>query len=107
MNNIYVIGHQSPDLDSVAAAISYSFYKNKSENTDKYVPAICGKVNKVTEFVLDKFGFSAPEILEDANGKDIILVDHNEESQQVKGESKNIVEILDHHKINFSNTSPF
>ena len=31
--NIYIIGHKSPDLDSIAAAISYADYKNKAEKT--------------------------------------------------------------------------
>ena len=34
MDNIYVIGHKSPDLDSVAAAISYANFKNQINETD-------------------------------------------------------------------------
>lgn len=106
-DKIYVIGHKSPDLDSVAAAITYANYKNKANNTNIYVPAIAGETNKVTNFVLEKFGFDKPEILETAKEKKIILVDHNENSQQIDGgEEADIVEILDHHKINFANTSP-
>ncbi|MEA3449523.1 MAG: manganese-dependent inorganic pyrophosphatase [Patescibacteria group bacterium] len=105
-NKIYIIGHQSPDLDSVAAAIIYADYKNKKENANKYIPVVAGQVNKVTEFVLNKFGFMAPEILQDASNQQLILVDHNEESQQVEGENKDIIEILDHHKINFAGDKP-
>lgn len=103
---IYVIGHQTPDLDSVAAAITYANLKNMQKSTDVYEPAIAGEINKVTEFVLNKFGFEKPEILVNANGKKLVLVDHNEESQQIKGENKEVVEILDHHKVNFSGVDP-
>lgn len=102
----YIIGHKSPDLDSVAAAISYANFKNKITGTNDYIPAIAGTANPVTEFVLNKFGFDKPEELSDAGGKKIILVDHNEQSQQVEGEEKQIVEILDHHKVNFSGPEP-
>ena len=46
MEKVYIIGHKSPDLDSVAAAISYANFKNKLEGTKKYIPAISGEINK-------------------------------------------------------------
>ena len=107
LQKIYIIGHKSPDLDSVAAAVSYADFKNKKENTDAYVSAITEDINQVTKFVLDKFNFQAPEILNDAIGKKIILVDHNEFSQALEGISEaEITEILDHHKLNFQYDQP-
>ncbi|MCK5320630.1 manganese-dependent inorganic pyrophosphatase [Candidatus Parcubacteria bacterium] len=104
---IYIIGHKSPDLDSVAAAISYANFKNKQENTDAYVPAITEDINQVTKFVLDKFNLETPEILQNASNKKIILVDHNEFSQAPEGISQaEIIEILDHHKLNFKYDQP-
>jgi manganese-dependent inorganic pyrophosphatase len=104
---IYVIGHKSPDLDSVAAAISYADLKNKIAKTDIYQPAAAGEVNRETAFALEKFGFSKPEILKNAAGKKVILVDHNEFSQAVDGiKEAEIVEVLDHHKIDFSYDKP-
>ncbi len=106
-DKIYIIGHKSPDLDSVAAAISYARFKNTRENTDKYVPAIAGEINKETRFVLEKFDFEVPEKLNSVAGKNIVLVDHNESAQSAEGvESANIVEILDHHKLDFKNVEP-
>lgn len=32
MRTIYIIGHKNPDLDSIAAAVSYKVYK---QSTDK------------------------------------------------------------------------
>jgi len=104
---IYIIGHKNPDLDSVAAAISYAQFKNKTENTDKYIPAVLGKINQETEFILNKFDFPVPEILENASGKKIILVDHNEEKQSVDNiKDADILELVDHHKLNFSYHEP-
>ncbi|MEA1963406.1 MAG: manganese-dependent inorganic pyrophosphatase [Patescibacteria group bacterium] len=107
LQKIYIIGHKSPDLDSVAAAISYAGFKNKQENTDIYMPAITEDINQITKFVLDKFNLETPKILNDANGKKVILVDHNEASQSLEGiNAAEIVEILDHHKLNFQYDRP-
>jgi manganese-dependent inorganic pyrophosphatase len=104
---IYVIGHKSPDLDSVAAAITYASYKNIVTNTKSYIPAVAGEINQVTKFILDKYGFEIPEVLINAKDEKIILVDHNEESQMVDGGGEaEIIEVLDHHTINFSHSSP-
>lgn len=104
--SIYVIGHKSPDLDSVVAAISYANLKNKLTNSDDYIPATAGNINKVTEFVLDKYGFEKPEVLTDEKAQ-VVLVDHNEATQRFsESEEVKIVEILDHHKINFDYADP-
>ncbi len=100
---IYVIGHKNPDTDSVVSAIAYSIFKG-----DKYKPLIAGKLNSETSFVLKKFGFNIPKIYNtiDNNNK-FILVDHNEESHRVDGlKSDKIIEIIDHHKLNFQNNLP-
>ena len=107
MDNIYIIGHKSPDLDSVAAAISYANFKNQHEETDIYKPAVAGDVNKETKYILDKFNFHIPEKLENLSNKKVILVDHNELSHMAEGgEEAEIVQILDHHKLNFSYNQP-
>lgn len=107
MSNIYIIGHKSPDLDSVAAAIAYANFKNKSEKTDKYIPVIAGEINRETKYVLERFNISQPEILGDAVGKEVILVDHNEFSQAIDGiESAKILGVLDHHKVDFKYSEP-
>ena len=104
---IYIIGHKTPDLDSVAAAISYADFKNTIEETDKYVPAVPGKINKETKYALEKFKFSQPEELSGAENKNIILVDHNEFSQAVTGApDAKIIEVLDHHKVDFKYNEP-
>ena len=65
MNNkpIYVFGHKNPDTDSVCAAISFSYLKNKlGYNT---IPAVLGDINQESKYVLDYFGFKTPHHLND------------------------------------------
>ncbi len=100
---IYVIGHKNPDTDSICSAIAYSFFLNEKGMETK--PARAGEINAETKFVLKKFGFEQPELLENADGKELILVDHNEKEQMVDGEPK-IVGIFDHHKVNFRCAEP-
>jgi len=104
---IFVIGHKSPDLDSVAAAISYANLKNLLEKTDRYVPAVAGEVNGETKYCLDKFEYKTPEVLGNAQNNNVIIVDHNEFSQAVDGMNEaKIIEILDHHKVDFKYSEP-
>lgn len=106
-DKIYVIGHKSPDLDSVASAISYSNYKNKLNNSNNYIPVIAGDINRETRYVLEKLSIEIPDILDDATDKKIILVDHNESIQAIDGiDSAEIVEVLDHHKVDFKYSDP-
>lgn len=93
----YVVGHRNPDTDTVSTAIAYATLRSKlGFNTVAVIP---GKLNKESQFVLDYFKVETPEILEDATGKNIILVDHADFQQAVPGMDKaNIVEILDHHQ---------
>jgi len=100
MSDVFVIGHKAPDTDSVCSAIVYAELKG-------YKSARAGELNDETKFVLDKFGFAEPELLENVEGKSLVLVDHNESSQRVCGEdSSMVIEIVDHHKFNFVNNMP-
>jgi manganese-dependent inorganic pyrophosphatase len=98
-DKIYVVGHKSPDTDSVTSAIAYANLKN-ALGMKNAVPAAAGDINNETKFLLERFKIKAPLKLMDASGKKIILVDHNEIGQAVDNLDKGeIVEIVDHHKI--------
>ena len=62
MKPIYVIGHKNPDIDSVAAAISYKVYK---QSTDKgvYIAAAAGELNDEVKKLLDHLEFEYPMIV--------------------------------------------
>ena len=63
-NRIYVTGHKNPHADSVAAAIAYAEYK-KAQGYDA-IPCVLGKINKESQYLLDRFGFDKPILLETA-----------------------------------------
>ncbi|MBN1923688.1 MAG: manganese-dependent inorganic pyrophosphatase [Nanoarchaeota archaeon] len=105
-DKIIVVGHKSPDTDSIVAAIAYAYFKGKVDLDDEYVPARAGELNPETEYVLKLFNVPVPELVEDVSGKKVILVDHNEMGQVVNGTHEaTILEIIDHHKIGGLQTS--
>jgi manganese-dependent inorganic pyrophosphatase len=94
----YVVGHKNPDTDSIASAIALADLMTK--RGIEAVPAAQGKATPETEFVLGKFGVKAPEIISDASGKKIILVDHSDLAQSLENLAKGeILGVVDHHKL--------
>ena len=55
----YVIGHKSPDTDSIVSAIAYATYK-KAKGID-VIPARIGPVAADTEYLLERFGIDEPQ----------------------------------------------
>jgi Inorganic pyrophosphatase/exopolyphosphatase len=103
---IYVVGHKSPDTDSVCSAIALARLKGLT-GTANVVPCSAGKINKETEYVLNYYGVPAPQVLESVEEKQkMILVDHNEYGQAVAGTDKaQLVQVMDHHKVGGFQTS--
>jgi manganese-dependent inorganic pyrophosphatase len=94
----YAVGHKSPDTDTVCAAIALADLKSKLGVECK--PVVQGKINDETQFVLDKFGVDAPELLTDATDKKVFLVDHSDLSQSLDNLNKGeVLGIVDHHKV--------
>ena len=58
--NVYVIGHATPDTDSVCSAIGYALFKNLTDRRYVFTPARAGGINEETKFVLERFGVPAP-----------------------------------------------
>ncbi len=99
--SVKVVGHSSPDTDSVASAIAYANYL-KATGTDA-VPcaqAAAADLSPETILVLKKFGLTAPEKLTDAAGQKLALVDFSDIAQAPANLDKaEVVGIVDHHKI--------
>ena len=94
----YVIGHKSPDADTIGSAIAYAGLLQQLGINAKAVAT--AKVNRETQYALDSFGMDAPEIVSGAEGKQFILVDHSEYSQALDGmKNARVVGIVDHHGI--------
>ena len=95
---VYVIGHCSPDSDTVCSAIAYARLLTKLGYTAE--AAITAPVNRESVYILKTAGVEAPPVMEDASGKSIFLVDHSEYAQAVNGmEDAHIVGIIDHHGV--------
>lgn len=95
---VYVIGHRSPDSDTICSAIAYARLLNMLGYPAE--AAANGQVNKESAYILKEAGVEAPPILEDAAGKSIFLVDHSEYAQATAGmQDAHIVGILDHHGV--------
>jgi len=102
----YIIGHQNPDTDTICSALVYEDYlKQKGEEVKAYA---LGHLNNETKFVFKKFGVIAPEhVHEIPKNSEIILLDHNEETQSIQNINElDIVEIIDHHKIKLETDKP-
>lgn len=107
MNKILIFGHKSPDTDSICSSIVMAdFEKNIKEEAIAYR---LGEINKETSFALNYFKVDAPELLENVNeNNSVILIDHNEFTQSVNGiEKAKILKVIDHHRIsNFQTAEP-
>lgn len=67
MEKIYIFGHRNPDTDSVCAAISLSYLKNKmGYNT---VPVVLSSINQETKYALNYFNVKEPIFLNDVKIK--------------------------------------
>ncbi len=105
---VIVVGHKTPDADSVMSAIAYA---NLMRKLGYCVEArVAGKINNETKLVAEKFGIELPKIFDDndalrfsddVSGADVprlILVDHNLYSQAVDCARKaRILQLIDHH----------
>ena len=94
----YVIGHKSPDADTIGSAMAYAWLlRQLGINAEA---AATAKANRETQYALDICGLEQPEILSDAAGKQFILVDHSEYSQALDGmKDARVVGIVDHHGV--------
>ena len=63
-DEIYVIGHKKPDSDSIVSAIAYAYLLNQCGK--KAVVGRLGDINEETAYLLDRFGYEEPVLIEDA-----------------------------------------
>ncbi|MGL4818733.1 MAG: manganese-dependent inorganic pyrophosphatase [Bacilli bacterium] len=108
MTKIAVFGHKNPDTDTICSALAYAHLK-QAKGVDA-VAVRLGSVNLETQYALDYFGVTAPELAESVSAvaKDVILVDHNERQQSANDIAEvRVIEVIDHHRIaNFETAEP-
>lgn len=65
MSKIYITGHKNPDMDSIAAAYSYSVLKNKIDPDNQYIPVALGAMNSISRSLFERLGIKSLDILKD------------------------------------------
>lgn len=112
MKTTYIIGHKKPDTDAVVAAMALEFLFKAWDQFgyENPVAVITEGLNPETTFLFEKFGITAPKIIYSADlgvNDQVVLTDHNEESQRMDGlDPALVVEIVDHHKANINFNQP-
>ena len=96
--SMYVVGHKIPDSDSICGAIALAYLKNQID--EPAIPTRLGEVSPETQFILDRFGFEAPELKLSYAGEDVYIVDHTEKTQAPDDiDQARVVGVVDHHKL--------
>jgi manganese-dependent inorganic pyrophosphatase len=96
--SIYIFGHTSPDSDSIVGAMSLSYLKNKLG--EDCIPTRQGDISAETEFILNKFNATVPELKTSVAGEEVYLIDFSDKAQAPKDiMDATILGIVDHHKL--------
>ena len=99
-----VFGHKNPDTDTITSAIAVADLMSKRGTPATAVAQ--GPVTPETKFVLDKFGLTAPEVVDSVAGKKVILVDFSDYAQGPADlKDAEVIAIVDHHKLGDVTTS--
>ena len=98
---VCVVGHSSPDTDSVTSAIAFAaLLKAQGTDAKACMQSDAEGLNPESKLVLERFGLSVPEKISDAAGKKLALVDFSDLAQGPANLGKaEVVAIVDHHKI--------
>ncbi len=98
---ICVVGHSNPDTDSVMSSIALAALLNaQGKAATACMQNTADALNPESKMLLERFGLAAPELLTDAAGKEIALVDFSDLAQGPANlASATVVTIVDHHKI--------
>ncbi|WP_108651737.1 manganese-dependent inorganic pyrophosphatase [Dongshaea marina] len=95
---IQVVGHKSPDSDSICTAlVAVELLKARGEEA-KAVRQ--GELNRETQFILDRAGVNAPEMCTGVAGQKVWLVDYSDLTQAPDDIAEaEILGIIDHHRL--------
>jgi len=96
---IKIFGHKSPDTDATCSPIIWSEFL-KLQNAES-TPYLLGETNTEAQFVLKRWGFEMPALLESVNeNDDVIIVDTNNIQELPDNvNNANVLQIIDHHKL--------
>ncbi|MEO0342972.1 MAG: manganese-dependent inorganic pyrophosphatase [Pseudomonadota bacterium] len=96
---IKVFGHKAPDTDATGSAIIWSWYLGTQGQEAK--PYVLGAPNTEAAFVLKRWGYETPTVLETVSESDtVVVVDTNNPAELPEGINEaSVQQIIDHHKL--------
>ncbi len=96
---IKIFGHTAPDTDATASALIWEWYL--SEMQDKPAKAyVQGEPNTEAAFVLKRWGFETPEMLDLQTDDKVVIVDTNNPAELPANiNDVEIKQIIDHHML--------
>ena len=69
----WILGHKNPDSDSIISALACAdLYRRRGLDVQARAQ---GKPAPETQFILERFGLEAPEVIDSVAGQDLYLVD--------------------------------
>lgn len=95
---IKVFGHKSPDTDATGSPLIWAWFLSEVRGTPAQA-CLLGEPNTEAGFVLQRWGFDQPPLLEDV-GKDepVVVVDTNNPAELPASiDEADIQEVIDHH----------
>ena len=96
---IKIFGHKAPDTDATGSAIIWSWFLGTKDV--EATPYVLGTPNTEAAFVLKRWGYETPELLEDVDADDmVVIVDTNNPAELPEHiNDATIIEIIDHHML--------
>lgn len=97
---IKIFGHKAPDSDSTGSPLIWEWFSNEIRRKPAKAHLL-GQPNKEAIFMLNRWGFALPEMIDDVEeGDEVIIVDTNNPAELPAGIGKaRIIEIIDHHML--------
>ena len=97
---IQVFGHMAPDTDSTGSPLIWAWYLSEIKGTPAEA-VLLGEPNTEAAFVLEKWGFDKPSIIEGvAADAPVVIVDTNNPAELPENiNDADIQAIIDHHKL--------
>ena len=95
---IKVFGHKAPDTDATGSPIIWAWYLSELRDMPAE-PKLLGDPNTEAKFVLERWGFDQPEIIDGVAAEDeVVVVDTNNPAELPDGiNDARVIEVIDHH----------
>jgi manganese-dependent inorganic pyrophosphatase len=96
---IKIFGHKAPDTDATGSAIIWSWFLGTKDV--EATPYVLGTPNTEAAFVLERWGYETPALLEDVDADDmVVIVDTNNPAELPEHiNDATVIEIIDHHML--------